>query len=149
MCKNPAGCRIYIKRIIACKADSRAKIDIDHTKAEYILKAPSPLSPFPCLFFFLLFLFFCLSKFFGRLEPPPPLTDENSWIRAWHMKYIQKIHMKYTCFQICMYCIYISYKIHMFCTTYEFHIWQNCMCNKTNKYRWHFRSKPHQTTSLK
>ena len=38
--------------------------------------------------------------------------------------------MKYTYFQICMYSIYISYEIHMFCTTYEFHMWQNWLCSE-------------------
>ena len=52
--------------ILSEKAVSMAKLDFNHTNAEYIVKPPpTPLCPFP---------FFWLSKFLGRLDPPPPLT---------------------------------------------------------------------------
>ena len=64
-----SGERSYLWKDIALKAGTMAKLDFDHTYAEYTLKRP------PSSFVF------CLSNFSRRLDP----SDENSWIRACHI----------------------------------------------------------------
>ena len=59
-----------VGHILSEKAVSMAKLDFNHTNAEYIVKPP----PTPCVLFL-----FLVVQIFGRLDPPP---DENSWIRA-------------------------------------------------------------------
>ena len=72
--KSPARGHIYenycLESCFNCKNRFRPSL----SRIDFFWKAPAP--------FFLFLFFFCLSKFFGRLDPPPP--DENSWIRAWN-----------------------------------------------------------------